>query len=198
MHAVLSSFVLVLPAAAATCPSLRVSVVNVASQTVSGALQGYTGNLGSSGYYANPGETREWTIYAQDYPGGDFGVLADVQHYGQTYIRAECRGLVPALNGCPNPDAKTVVTWSDMGTGPQCRIQVTVPPPPPDADKDGVADASDNCPVIANAPQLDSDGDRKGDACDNCPFVNNASQLDSDGDGAGDGCDQWPKNARKK
>ncbi len=35
-----------------------------------------------------------------------------------------------------------------------------------DADADGVADASDNCPIAANADQTDTDGDALGDACD--------------------------------
>lgn len=44
---------------------------------------------------------------------------------------------------------------------------VVTPPPAPDADSDGVADASDNCPNIANTDQADADGDTLGDACDN-------------------------------
>jgi hypothetical protein len=36
---------------------------------------------------------------------------------------------------------------------------------PPDADGDGVADAEDVCPQVADANQLDSDGDGRGDAC---------------------------------
>lgn len=35
-----------------------------------------------------------------------------------------------------------------------------------DADGDGVADAIDNCPQVANADQTDTDGDGSGDACD--------------------------------
>ena len=38
-------------------------------------------------------------------------------------------------------------------------------PAPGDADTDGVPDASDNCPAVANADQQDSDGDGVGDAC---------------------------------
>lgn len=40
---------------------------------------------------------------------------------------------------------------------------------PADADKDGVPDGQDNCPVTANPDQADSDGDGVGDACDHCP-----------------------------
>jgi len=74
-----------------------------------------------------------------------------------------------------------------------------------DADGDGVADGTDNCPNVANPGQEDSDGDGIGDACDtgttdadgdgvadgtdNCPNVANPGQEDSDGDGLGDACD---------
>lgn len=42
-----------------------------------------------------------------------------------------------------------------------------------DADGDGVADASDNCPNAANVGQGDGDGDLTGDACDPQPGVDN-------------------------
>ncbi len=75
----------------------------------------------------------------------------------------------------------------------------------PDSDGDGVPDATDNCPTVANAGQEDADGDGIGDACDtgapdddgdgipnsadNCPAIANPGQEDADGDGIGDACD---------
>jgi hypothetical protein len=39
-------------------------------------------------------------------------------------------------------------------------------PPPPDTDGDGIADAVDNCPLIANASQSDLNSNGVGDVCD--------------------------------
>jgi hypothetical protein len=58
-----------------------------------------------------------------------------------------------------------------------------VPPPPPDADGDGVPDAVDLCPDVADPAQADGDADGIGDACDACPAGGPAGNLDSDGDG---------------
>jgi hypothetical protein len=43
------------------------------------------------------------------------------------------------------------------------------PPPPGDADRDGVADQSDNCPNTPNPDQADADNDGLGNACDSTP-----------------------------
>ncbi|MFT5431623.1 MAG: hypothetical protein ACI9OJ_002320 [Myxococcota bacterium] len=53
-----------------------------------------------------------------------------------------------------------------------------------DDDGDGVVDAVDNCPQVANTDQFNSDSDLLGDACD----------TDDDNDGAGDGVDCAPTN----
>ncbi len=71
-----------------------------------------------------------------------------------------------------------------------------------DTDMDGIPDATDNCPTVANTNQLDTDNDGIGDACDpdidndgvpnatdNCPTVANMGQTDTDNDGIGDACD---------
>ena len=51
-----------------------------------------------------------------------------------------------------------------------------------DADVDGIADASDNCPTVANGNQANYDGDSQGDACD----------ADDDNDGVLDVNDAKP------
>jgi hypothetical protein len=79
------------------------------------------------------------------------------------------------------------------------------PETPPDGDADGVADATDNCPLTANPDQTDSDFDGIGDACDpdndndgvldgsdNCKFSANPDQADADQDGLGNVCDSDP------
>ena len=70
-----------------------------------------------------------------------------------------------------------------------------------DWDGDGLINAFDNCPIVANPMQIDSNDDEKGDACgdsdadgivnalDNCPAVVNSLQQDADNDGVGDVCD---------
>lgn len=44
-----------------------------------------------------------------------------------------------------------------------------ISPSPLDSDNDGIEDALDNCPNIANTNQLDTDNDTIGDACDSTP-----------------------------
>ena len=49
----------------------------------------------------------------------------------------------------------------------------TSKPNPNDTDGDGILNAVDNCPYVANKDQKDTDKDKKGDACDPCPTFAN-------------------------
>lgn len=86
--------------------------------------------------------------------------------------------------------------------GEESAVGIDLPEGPIDADGDGVADSTDNCPDVANTDQQDNDADRRGDACDedddgdgvpdaadNCALSPNPGQVDDDFDGRGDACD---------
>jgi Thrombospondin type 3 repeat len=73
-----------------------------------------------------------------------------------------------------------------------------------DADHDGVHNALDNCPTVANAGQENLDGDSKGDACDDdidgdglsnaieATLRTDPRKVDTDGDGKNDPADSCP------
>jgi subtilisin family serine protease len=66
-----------------------------------------------------------------------------------------------------------------------------------DDDGDGVRNACDNCPAVANPDQSDLDADGAGDACDICPRMWNPGEgqtmtADDDGDGVPNSCDNCP------
>ncbi|HAN30454.1 MAG TPA: hypothetical protein DCQ06_02550 [Myxococcales bacterium] len=75
----------------------------------------------------------------------------------------------------------------------------------PDEDKDGVEDAKDNCPKVANPKQQNQDGDLEGDACDDdldgdglsneleTSLGMDPKDADSDDDGLRDGFEPQPK-----
>jgi hypothetical protein len=61
---------------------------------------------------------------------------------------------------------------------------------PNDLDGDGVMNAVDNCPNVANPDQHDEDMDMLGDVCDPCPP--SSDNTDDDNDGVANDCDPNP------
>ncbi|HET8947947.1 MAG TPA: S8 family serine peptidase, partial [Candidatus Polarisedimenticolia bacterium] len=87
----------------------------------------------------------------------------------------------------PGEYAAAVALTSDDPAHPEARVAALMTVER-DRDRDGVADARDDCPDRPDPDQADRDGDRAGDACDNCPAVVNADQADANADGSGDAC----------
>ncbi|MGX9725867.1 MAG: thrombospondin type 3 repeat-containing protein [Candidatus Electronema sp. VV] len=56
--------------------------------------------------------------------------------------------------------------WQDDDKGTDSGLAYVFSSTVTDTDGDGIADAADNCPLVANPDQADTDGDGKGDACD--------------------------------
>ncbi|HMV69832.1 MAG TPA: thrombospondin type 3 repeat-containing protein [Myxococcota bacterium] len=128
-------------------------------------------------------------------------------------------GFTNAVDAGRAPGSTTwykVRTWDEYGASTlsaataSCMTQL-----PADTDHDGVYDATDNCPLLANPGQEDADGDGVGDVCDPCPLDPGSEtdgdgvctsddvcpldpdpgQEDADGDGVGDACDDCPLDA---
>ena len=90
----------------------------------------------------------------------------------------------PAVDADTALEFQLLVSDDDGAASAPDRVTITVRniPPPPDADGDGVADSSDQCP-----------GTTAGDAVDGRGC--SASQRDSDADGVNDAIDQCPATA---
>jgi hypothetical protein len=130
--------------------------------------------------------------------GGDSFDLAQVGLHAVRYVRIQGGDQRVGLDGLGGFDLDAIAA---VHSAPRSGA---------DADGDGVPDAADDCPGVADPLQSDVDGDGVGDACDvealpadgdgdgvpdgldRCPLAADPSQLDSDADGAGDACDRCP------
>ena len=131
--------------------------------------------------------------------GVEFGNGIAVDGSGNAYVAGYTTSANFPVAGSPSPFQTGNAGGSDAFVAKLSPAASA--PPPPDADGDGVPDATDNCPAVANPDQLDSNGDNIGDACqdqdgdgvldlaDNCPAVLNPLQADFNGNGIGDVCD---------
>ncbi len=93
----------------------------------------------------------------------------------------------------PNDTVKPDLTADTADVAPE-----TISPTD-DADKDGVPNGTDNCPLVPNENQADADGNGYGDACEAMIISPCCSPdvclLDSDGDGIPDATDMCPWTA---
>jgi hypothetical protein len=106
------------------------------------------------------GATVERPSFRCSVDGGPFAPCASPASFA---------GLTPG----PHTLAAVAVDLYGEADGSPARIDFVVPPtrvvpppPPPDRDRDGVADAADNCPDAANSDQADGDADGVGNPCD--------------------------------
>ena len=105
----------------------------------------------------------------------------------------------PCDDDHPCPTSQTCVAGRcdgtldvDAGSG-EGSINMNPDAGPNDLDGDGVANSSDNCPMVLNANQGNEDADAFGDACDKCPV--DTDDSDGDNDGVGGSCDPRPQTA---
>ena len=113
--------------------------------------------------------------------GGDSFDLADVGLSSARFVRIAGGLQRMGLAGLAGFDLDAVAALHSVDVGAE-----------PDADADGIPDAADGCPHVADPNQRDGDADGSGDACDRCPAVADPAQADRDGDGPGDACDVCP------
>ena len=146
-----------------------------------GTAGSLTGNGGSDGQSTQGGDGGQ-----SDTMGGQTGGGGDSMNTGGTGGNAGTGGTAGSSND--NTGGNSTAADAGMpggntgnaGEGGQIASDAGMPTPDmarpiDDSDRDGVANAVDNCPDIPNPDQANTDGDLFGDACD-------SPSMDNDGD----------------
>jgi hypothetical protein len=168
--------------------------------TVTGTTPSAVKNFYSSGLNCSSGGTSNCDVTWDGDPTA-YDVPASVAANAATPVGTYTISLSPAAG--TTTAANPSVSGGKLADANATSITVhVVAPAITDTDGDGVADAADNCPTVANAGQANNDGDAQGDACDadddndtvadagdNCQFTANTDQANNDGDAQGDVCD---------
>ncbi|NJB86504.1 hypothetical protein GGR26_002272 [Lewinella marina] len=145
---------------------------------------------------------------------GSSDIDGNIASYAWSWEGGSTTGPQPQATFPAGSFEVTLTVTDDLGLSNSDQVTINVYDPSVDTDNDGVPDASDNCPTVANPDQslpvfyADFDGDGLGDpndqveACtapanyvanadDRCPTVYDPTNADSDGDGIGDPCDGY-------
>ncbi|MEX2148989.1 MAG: YncE family protein [Steroidobacteraceae bacterium] len=150
----------------------NVSVIDIASNTVTTSVivgsrpfavaitPDGTFAYVTNGFSANVSviDTASNTVTATVTVGTDPRGVAITPDGALTYVTNQGSNNVSVIDTASN----TVTTTVTVGSSP-FGIAIT---PQSDGDADGVLDASDNCPSVANTDQADADQDGLGDVCD--------------------------------
>ncbi|MCK4606850.1 MAG: thrombospondin type 3 repeat-containing protein [candidate division Zixibacteria bacterium] len=124
-----------------------------------------------------------WLTISEELESGS--IAPDFKTSLEGLITLNTAGLVNTPGEPVNLTGRIIIT-SNSNTSPDTlEISVWIDD---DTDSDGIREALDNCPTVANEDQQDSDADELGDLCDNCPDDYNPGQEDADGDDVGDAC----------
>ncbi len=173
-------------------PHYTVAVVDAGYNPAHDMMMNPEGHVTDSAQWWYPYETRKGALFSSDVPGQNL--------FSPT--------TTPSSDGYEGPTGIVVRVDSIVGDKLYAYVEN---PGNSDADNDGIADVSDNCPTAYNPGQEDVDLDGMGDVCDactdtdqdgfgnpgyaantcsadNCPTVPNPDQWDNNGDGVGDAC----------
>ena len=142
-----------------------------------------------------------------DVPGVEIVPISYADPPEDSGSNADPEATTPTPTATPNASPKP----TDTAAPPPSPVAPTATPTPgptptptpTDLDSDGVPNASDNCPNVANPDQVDTDADGQGDACDpdddndgvpdaidKCPTKMNSPIADKNGDGCPGGQEQ--------